>query len=184
MPTYNIGDKVSVINDVISGQVIKLNGNHVVIEDEEGFQRSYKENQLVHQKKYRDYSLDDYHTEHQILQKLTLLKGGQKQLLSQVKKTNYKQELLEIDLHIECLVDDYFHLTNFEIMQIQMRSCRMFVEKSVQLKANKVVLIHGKGEGVLRHEIYNYLDRLENRSHIHIDYGDAIGTSMVEELPK
>ena len=64
-------------------------------------------------------------------------------------------------------------MNNFDILQRQMQTCRMFIERAIRLKAKKAVLIHGKGEGVLKNEIYTYLDRLENAKHIRIEFYEA-----------
>ncbi len=78
-----------------------------------------------------------------------------------------------IDLHIECLVDNHTNLSNHEIVQKQMFACRSFVQKAIQSNKRKIVLIHGKGEGVLKAEIHYYLNRLVNQQSIKMDFHDA-----------
>jgi len=176
MRRFNVGDGVSVINDTISGILIRLHPNKCVIEDTDGFERRYPLSNIVVTNPIADYLLDHPDTLEMIRQKietLTLQRIDKSQALS---KTNHKHTAsfnFEVNLHIEDLLDDHIGLSNFEIMQIQMQACRMFIEKSIRLHAKKAVLIHGKGEGVLKHEIYNYLDRLENTKHIKIEYNDA-----------
>jgi DNA-nicking Smr family endonuclease len=176
MRKFNIGDTVSVIDDTISGTLIRLQPNKCVIEDTDGFERIYSLSNIVVTKHIGDYLLDHPDTLELIRQKIESVTVQRIQNAQTVSKTSNKAAIqfnFEIDLHIEDLLDDHIGLSNFEIMQIQMQTCRMFIEKAIRLNSKKAVLIHGKGEGVLKHEIYNYLDRLENTKHIKIEYNDA-----------
>ncbi len=180
MRRFNIGDGVSVINDTISGILIRLQPNKCVIEDTDGFERIYPLSNIVVTNPIADYLLDHPNTLELIRQKIENLTMQRVEKTQKLSKTTHKQIIpfnFEIDLHIEDLLDDHIGLSNFEIMQVQMQTCRMFIEKAIRLNAKKAVLIHGKGEGVLKHEIYNYLDRLENTRHIKFEYNDASYTN-------
>ena len=171
---FKVGDKVSVLDDTIVGTVIRTNARKSVIEDEDGFERIYLNSNLVIYKTSVDYKLTDEETEKHILSKINAsISKGKVALSSKVTQTNYNQNVLEIDLHIEELVDDHSYMSNFDILQRQMQTCRMFIEKAMRLNAKKAILIHGKGEGVLKHEIHSYLDRLENAKHMRIEYFEA-----------
>jgi len=74
----------------------------------------------------------------------------------------------EIDLHIQHLVDDYKHLSNAEIMQIQLKKFRKEMEHAIKNHYHKIVFIHGVGNGVLRTEILREL-----RSYSGVRYIDA-----------
>ena len=54
-----------------------------------------------------------------------------------------------------------------------MTTCRAFVQESITRRRKKIVLIHGKGEGVLKSEIRTYLERLSNDRGVQLDYHDA-----------
>lgn len=72
------------------------------------------------------------------------------------------EQTWEIDLHIENLIQDHHYLSNGEIMEIQLRHCRQFIEKARNNKAKKIVIIHGVGKGVLKQEIYAMLQGLSH----------------------
>lgn len=171
---FNINDSVSVIDETIKGKVVSVNGSLVVIEDEDGFDRSYSSSKLVLNKQFHKTDSDEL--EELIQEKLihnnkANFKGDiSKKHNSGVKEfeANY-----EIDLHIECLTSDYSHMSNMAILQRQMLTCRMFIEKIISEHGSKAVLIHGKGEGVLENEIHQYLSRIENSRHIEIVYKEA-----------
>jgi hypothetical protein len=66
-----------------------------------------------------------------------------------------------IDLHIEKLIDSYQHLSNFEIMTLQLHEFEKYYELAVAHHQPTLIVIHGVGEGKLRDEIHEIL-RLKN----------------------
>ena len=67
--------------------------------------------------------------------------------------------LIEIDLHIHELLDDFRGLTNGEILEIQMDRFKSELENVKKNKIKKIVFIHGVGNGTLKTEIRRELDR-------------------------
>ncbi len=65
---------------------------------------------------------------------------------------------VEVDLHIEQLIDNYKSLTNSEIIDIQMTRFRSELENAIDKKIRKIVFIHGVGNGKLKHDIRRMLD--------------------------
>lgn len=166
MSAFKLGDKVSVLHETIRGKIVALANQVIEIEDEDGFLRKYPANKLALQSPEIDYSVPDD----------VLLKDAEtktKEILSANKINVNQTDQFEIDLHIEQLRDRHNHLTNFEIIQIQMTTCRAFVQESITRRRKKIVLIHGKGEGVLKSEIRTYLERLSNDRGVQLDYHDA-----------
>jgi len=70
-----------------------------------------------------------------------------------------KQEIIEIDLHIAQLLDSTNGLTNSEMLQIQMEKFNAVMKENLKNRGQKIVFIHGKGEGVLRQEIEKQLKK-------------------------
>lgn len=166
MQGFKIGDKVSVLHETIKGIIIHLTNQAVELEDEDGFIRKYPLHKIALQSPEMDYVVtEDAISKDQ--QKLG------KRILQANKTSVYVSDQIEIDLHIEVLRDRHTHLTNYEIIQIQMTTCRAFVQDSIVRKRKRIVLIHGKGEGVLKSEIRTYLERLSNDKGISLDYHDA-----------
>ena len=66
-----------------------------------------------------------------------------------------------VDLHIEKLTDSWKHLSNFEIMTIQLHEFEKYYELAVAHHQPTLIVIHGVGEGKLRDEIHEIL-RLKN----------------------
>lgn len=66
-------------------------------------------------------------------------------------------EIIEIDLHINELLDTTQGLSNAEMLQCQLDKFHAVIDENKNRKGQKIVFIHGKGEGVLRKEIEKQL---------------------------
>ncbi len=71
-----------------------------------------------------------------------------------------KNNIVEVDLHIHELVDDFTGLSNADMLQLQLEKFHAVIAENSKTKGQKIVFIHGKGEGVLRNEI---MKALKNR---------------------
>ena len=63
----------------------------------------------------------------------------------------------EIDLHAENLMESFKHMSNYEIMQIQLKHFRHELEQAIANRYYKIAFIHGVGNGRLKQEITNIL---------------------------
>jgi hypothetical protein len=70
-----------------------------------------------------------------------------------ISKPHRKPEIIEVDLHINQLVDNVVGMTNHEILQIQMKMFHETMTEAIQKKAGKIVFIHGIGNGTLKNSI-------------------------------
>jgi hypothetical protein len=66
-------------------------------------------------------------------------------------------EIVEVDLHIEELIDSHNGLSNHEILQIQMEKFHSEMKTAIDTRVNRIVFIHGVGNGVLKQEIHKKL---------------------------
>ena len=62
-----------------------------------------------------------------------------------------------IDLHIEKLSDDWKHLSNYEILSLQVKIFEKYFDLAVGHHQHSLTVIHGVGEGRLRDEIHDLL---------------------------
>lgn len=78
---------------------------------------------------------------------------------SNQSKPAHSGELLEmeLDLHIEELVDSVQGMSNHEMLQLQLRRFQQALNKAVQQGCKKLVVIHGVGNGRLKSEILSIL---------------------------
>ena len=62
-----------------------------------------------------------------------------------------------VDLHIEKLLEDWHHLSNGEILNIQLKEFEKWYELAVAHRQSHLIVIHGVGSGRLRDEIHDAL---------------------------
>lgn len=138
---FSVGQKVVFLHEEGGGEIESFSENIYSIRDEHGFLTKYKESDLaaVHSV---NHSLE--HGEFEKAQEPKVYRG------------KAKENVLSIDLHIEELVDDHSGMSNFDIIQKQMRELRIFVGKAQDKKVRRIVVIHGVGEGVLRSEVRQF----------------------------
>ena len=172
--TFNIGDKVRFLNSDGYGIITKILGSNTVeLENNFGFQEEYEISELVSERKQEDYQTENLSFDHQIKSKINAEKTSKKNLdlkrkFKHLEKYGSKERVV-IDLHIENLIDTHNGMSNSEILKIQMTHFKLFLNKSIDKKQRKIVVIHGVGEGVLRHEIRKELDIY----HPYFEYYDA-----------
>ncbi len=62
-----------------------------------------------------------------------------------------------VDLHIEKITNDWKHLSNYEILGIQLKTFEKYYELALAHLQPSLIVIHGVGEGRLRDEIHDIL---------------------------
>ncbi len=65
-----------------------------------------------------------------------------------------------VDLHVEELTNDYNHMSNAEIMALQLNHFHKELDKAILNHYYRIIFIHGKGNGVLKGRIRNELDAM------------------------
>ena len=144
-----IGDKVAVLDEVISGVVVRFEGVSVVVRATDGMLYSYLESDLVKKGLDQNEFLRSTKLSNQFLNdKLKVVS----------KKTSFKkvknETLMEVDLHAEKLIKSTRGMDNFDILNIQLDMARHKLEYCIQKRISKIVFIHGVGEGVLKTELH------------------------------
>ena len=66
-------------------------------------------------------------------------------------------EIIEIDLHINALLDNTAGMSNGEMLEYQLDTFRKVLAEHRNNKGQRIVFIHGKGEGTLRRAILDEL---------------------------
>lgn len=62
-----------------------------------------------------------------------------------------------VDLHMEKLLDNFKHMSNFEILTIQLNEFQKWYDLAVAHRQPSLVIIHGVGTGKLRDEVHDIL---------------------------
>lgn len=158
---FSPGDKVRFLDEVGEGVVVDYQSDYrVIVRSADGFDYSYRVEQLVHATTEDDYRLDAVADK---------IKSSDRPAQKKERnRGNTAPDSLEVDLHIEQLVERTGGLDNYSIVQIQLEHFRSALESAMQQKVRKVIFIHGVGEGKLRSEIHHRLEGYSN-----IEYHDA-----------
>lgn len=91
------------------------------------------------------------------LQKLIKLKEEENKPLQKEIPIKKAPKIIEVDLHIHELVDNWNGLSNHEILEIQMDRFYSEMKSAIEKRVNRIVFIHGVGNGVLKQEIHKKL---------------------------
>ncbi len=80
------------------------------------------------------------------------------------------QPTLEVDLHIHQLVKSYKRMTKHEILTYQLDTAKRQLEFAMRKRIQKVVFIHGVGEGVLKLELEYLFKHYDNMKFYDANY--------------
>lgn len=174
---FELNDRVEVLDDVLAGRVVKLDGESVSIETDEGFLLSFHHSELVKtgKEQSRMVSGQDYKLSEVIREKQPEKRS--KSVRKKPKERNAPP--MEVDLHIEKLVNSFKGMTNYEILNLQLETAKRQLEFAMRKRIQKIVFIHGVGEGVLKAELDYLFGRYENVKFYDADY-QKYGTGATE----
>lgn len=68
-------------------------------------------------------------------------------------------DIIEVDLHIEQIIDSTAGMSNGEIIQIQLARFEHIMQENAERKGQRIVFIHGVGNGRLKTEVIKLLER-------------------------
>lgn len=156
---FEIGDRVSVLDDAINGIVTAVREREITIETEEGFVMTYFVNQVIKDIKTSDLTnqIESFNSE-----KIKKEKEAAKRRNSE-KNVRIRGEIPppEFDLHIEKLVKSYKSMNTYDILNLQLETAKRHLDFALRNRIPKIIFIHGVGEGILKAELDFLLGRYE-----------------------
>lgn len=165
---FQVNDKVEVLDDALRGKVVAVEGEIVSIETTEGFLLDFHPTELVRisAEQSRLIATADVPISEIIRDK----QASKKPKSVRVKPKERNAPPMEVDLHIEKLVNSYRGMTNHDILTLQLDTAKRQIEFATRKRIQKIVFIHGVGEGVLKAELDYLLGRYENLKYYDADY--------------
>ena len=158
---FKKGDDVVVLDDDLKGTVINVTDLIITIETEEGFKLEFSPNELILQK--TSNVLHDAVFENLPIEKVVREKELKKRKNTPSKKAKERYEpTLEVDLHIHHLTNSTRGMTNHDMLTLQLDTARRQLDFAIRKRIQKVVFIHGVGEGVLKLELEYLFGRYSN----------------------
>ena len=159
---FEIGDKVAVLDDDISGVVIKVQNNEILVETTDKFLMTFFVNELI--KINNSNELSGFFSTQSLGSVLKDKEEPKKRSFVKEKRSRKDEFVLEVDLHIEKLVPSKRGMSNYDILTLQMETAKRQLDFAIKNRMPKVVFIHGVGEGVLKAELDFMLGRYDNIS--------------------
>lgn len=162
------GDKVALLDDELEGTVVRVNGDSVEIETTEGFVMDFPVAEVVKiEAPIEEIQPEDPVDLEQVLREKN---ASKKPKPKKIKTKERSAPPMEVDLHIEKLVNSTRGMGNFDILNLQMDTARRQLEFAIKKRIQRVVFIHGVGEGVLKAELDYLLGRYGNVKFYDADY--------------
>ena len=163
-----IGDKVSFLHATGRGVVKEILNLEYRVEDEFGFDNWHRAEELVPLMQVSDKEL--------------FASLSNKEGESQKKDKLFSkppQEEWKIDLHLENLVDSHRDMTNHEIVTLQLRHFKSYLQKVRNARIHQFIVVHGKGTGKLKSEIQDLVRDINGAEMFDADYMQ--GASVIEQ---
>ena len=164
-----VGDEVSFLDEVGGGKVLRMTAkDRVVVRTYDGFELEYPVKMVVKRERSASYTVSDHHAklvaaDDRMSERIDKDKGkgasanNGGRAAAKVEDPN----VMEIDLHLEKLLDNEERLTDGEKLSFQMDYFERMLNTAIRLRKRKLVVIHGVGEGVLREEVRKMLQYYE-----------------------
>ena len=165
MKKFRTGDRVQLIDELTQGVVLEVGPQSLRLKTDDGFEIQVAENEVVH--------LPDSGTlpvEVPDLARSLKEEGTPRKRKTTPSRKERQNPPLVVDLHIEKLLSDTRAMTTFDILNYQMDTARGQLEFALRKRIQRVVFIHGVGEGILKEELRTLFRRYEGLKVRDADY--------------
>ena len=136
-----IGDRVSVIDEDLSGKIISILGDEIQLQDEHGFEYFFHQSRVVVQNEAFYHNIF-------VIQKEETTKN--------ISKKHAKNEMV-LDLHFDPLVTNSQEYDSWERLFIQKEKLQETLDFCRANKIKNLEIIHGLGDGTLQNMVYEVL---------------------------
>ena len=144
-----IGNKVAVLDDVLKGSVVKIDGENIAVKTDDGMILNFLKSELVKIEKEQHELSKFSDINHQLLKEKIASPPNKKSAF----KKDKNEVIFEVDLHINQLVKSSKGMDNYDMLNLQLDTAKRKLEYAISKRILKIVFIHGVGEGVLKSEL-------------------------------
>lgn len=149
---FEIGDKVSLIDENLNGTIKAIADNSVLVAIEDGFDLEVNLMQIVPYRKL-DFSMPN-------INNLKREKNDNPKP-KKASKSSKKKTYIEFDLHIDKLHPNWKTLDKSNYLNYQISAAQGKLDFAIKKRIPHFVFIHGVGEGVLKQELHTVLGRYD-----------------------
>jgi len=161
MAKFEIGDSVEVLDETIKGKIIGIQQGKITLAIEDGFELIFDSTQLI------PASNNIQVTNYEAAKVKREKEFPKKQRGTKTKPKDRNAPKMEVDLHIHQLTSNTRGMTNFDMLNLQLETAKRQLEFAIRKRIQKIVFIHGVGEGVLKEELQYLFKRYP------VEYYDA-----------
>jgi len=166
---FNIGDNVLVLDDDLAGIVRKIDGKQVSIETKDGFILDFNQAELVIIKQSHDI-VNQLFSHSNINEVISEKESPIRKNKTVARVKDRYEPTMEVDLHINQLVKSTKGMTNHDMLTLQLNTAKRQLDFAIKNRIQKIVFIHGIGEGVLKLELDYLFGRYNNLKHYDANY--------------
>jgi len=156
MNRFKTGDRVELMDELTSGIVVSVTHQNVKFRTSEGFVLEAEMNNLVLVPSDETSLLGNSDFSADAKESDAKSSGG--------RKAGRRQKYvapMEVDLHIEKLVPSVHGLNTMDILNYQLDAARGQLEFALRKRIQRIVFIHGVGQGVLKQELRTLFRRYD-----------------------
>lgn len=167
--SFQVGHFVLVLDEDMSGVIKKINGDTISILTDDGFLLDFQARELVFkdEKNALDSQIFLNSNVHAVVSEKEIPKPKNK---PKVKAKDRFEPTMEVDLHIHQLVKSSRNMSNHEMLTLQLDTAKHKLEYAINKRIQKIVFIHGVGEGVLKMELEYLFGRYSNVKYYDANY--------------
>ena len=158
---FKLDDVVLVLDEDLSGIIKKINGDLISIETEDGFLLDFNAQELVLNKSSKAIKTELF-SHSSINTVISEKEQPKKKTTKKIKAKDRYEPTMEIDLHINQLVKSSKSMSNHDMLTLQLDIARKQLDFAIKKRFQKIVFIHGVGEGVLKMELDYLFGRYDN----------------------
>ncbi len=164
---FKKGDTVSVLDEAMEGTVVAIVSDRIHVLTQDGFTIAYAEKDLVKMENPRELSGTPGTSIQEIIREKETPKRKNIAVPSRKERS---QPAMEVDLHINQLTNSTKGMDNYDMLSLQLDTAKRQLDFAVQKRIQRIVFIHGVGEGVLRTELEYLFRRYDNLKFYDADY--------------
>lgn len=164
-----VGDSVAVIDEDLSGVIQNIKNNMVSIETSDGFLLDYEVHEVVNIS-YKDNLIKETLKENRLKQAILEKEATKIKTITKLAKKDRIQNSIEVDLHIHNLIKSNKGLSNFDMLNIQLHTAKHKLEYAIKKRIQRIIFIHGVGQGVLKLELETLFRRYDNLKYYEANY--------------
>ena len=166
MDKFNVGDRVEILDDILSGVITAISGVNITVETEMGFQIKYSSKELIKIDSDRSITVSSREVDRIKKEKEQPRRKNTKEI--KPKERNIPK--MEVDLHIDQLVKSSKGMSNFDMLELQLKTAKFKLHFAIQKRIQKIVFIHGVGKSVLKKELSYLFNKYDNLKFYDADY--------------